>query len=242
MEANGVNHTADRGGAKAVRTAEPRTAAIVYLVDPDSSARSAMTDALTGEGFHVRSWQAANAFLEEHDPAEPACLVAEVMLPGIDGLQLLSILAQRNPLLPVLLMTANAEVSAAVQAMRAGAVTFLQKPVGITELVQAIHDGLEDNGVLRRQWESCTAFRSRLRALTRRERQVLELVVIGKMNKQIAAQLGAAEKTIKVHRGRVMEKLEVRSVAELVVNTLQVRSTYEADFSCGSPRPLPANC
>jgi FixJ family two-component response regulator len=205
-----------------------QTTSTVYLVDPDASARSAMTEALTCEGFHVRSWAAANAFLEEYDPAEPACLVAEVMLPGIDGLQLQSILAQRDRLLPVVLMTANAEVSGAVQAMRAGAVTFLQKPVGMTELVSAIREGLQRNGVLRRQSDSSAVFRSRLGALTRRELEVLELVVVGKMNKQIAAQLGAAEKTIKVHRGRVMEKLAVRSVAELVVNTLQARSAVPA--------------
>ena len=109
--------------------------------------------------------------------------------------------------------------------MRAGAITLLQKPVRLAELMDAIREGMQRNCLLRQQFASCAAAQSRLTALTPRERQVLELVVVGKLNKQIATQLGAAEKTIKVHRGRVMEKMEVRSVAELVFLTVQARSS-----------------
>jgi len=204
---------------------DTQTSATVYLVDNDASSRSAMTLALVAEGFHVKCWATADAFLAEYDPKEPACLVSEVMLPGTDGLQLQSILAQSDRSLPIIFITGNAHVRMSVQAMRAGAITLLQKPVCLAELMDAIREGLERNYILRQQIASSAAAQSRLTALTPRERQVLELVIVGKLNKQIATQLGAAEKTIKVHRGRVMDKMEVRSVAELVLLTVQARAS-----------------
>jgi FixJ family two-component response regulator len=195
---------------------QTKEAATVHVVDDDAMLRGALGRALAVEGFHVRCWATADAFLAEYDPGQPGCLVTDVAMPGTDGLRLQSVLAQRDRALPVILMSGNADVRMSVQAMRAGAVTLLQKPVRLTELVQAITEGLQRNRVLRQQAESSLAAQSRLTALTPRERQVLDLVLVGKLNKQIAAQLGAAEKTIKVHRGRVMQKMKVRSVAELV--------------------------
>jgi FixJ family two-component response regulator len=127
--------------------------------------------------------------------------------------------------LPIVFITGNANVRMSVQAMRGGAVTFLPKPVRLSELAAAVREGLERDQGLRQRRATRVAVQTRLAALTARERQVFELVVAGKMNKQIAAQLGAAEKTVKVHRGRVMFKMRVRSVAELVTLATQARET-----------------
>jgi len=194
-----------------------KTTTTVYLVANNPTERNATTRALMAEGFHIKTWSTADAFVAEYDPAEPGCLVSDIALPGTDGLQLQNILAQSNRSMPIIFIVAGPHVGAAVKAMRSGAVTVLQEPVPMTELVAAINEGLERDHIQRQQAAASDIARSRLTALTRRERQVLELVVVGKMNKQIADQLGAAEKTIKVHRGRVMEKMAARSVAELVV-------------------------
>lgn len=201
------------------------TNSTVYLVDDDPSVRNALTRALTAEGFHVVSWASADAFLAEYDPEKPGCLVADVTMPGTDGLQLQALLTASDRSLPIVFITGNANVRMSVQAMRAGAVTFLPKPVRLAELAGAVREGLERDQSLRQRRATRTAIQSRLAALTARERQVFDLVVAGKMNKQIAAQLGAAEKTVKVHRGRVMFKMRVRSVAELVTLASQARES-----------------
>ena len=205
--------------------------ATVYLVDDDASIRAAMTRALTVEGFNVRTWATAEAFIAEYDPREFGCLVSDVSMPGIDGLQLQERLSRIDRSLPIVFISGNGHVRMSVQAMRAGAVTFLEKPARITELVEAIDEGLARAERLRQQIAANASLEERLASLTRRERQVLQLVITGKMNKQIAAQLGAAEKTIKVHRGRVMDKMHVRSVAELVAMIAR-RETLE------EPMPL----
>jgi len=195
----------------------------VFLVDDDASVRSALTRALTAEGFHVLSWASADAFLADYDPEKPGCLVADVAMPGTDGLQLQSLLSVSDHALPIVFITGNATVRMSVQAMRAGAVTFLPKPVRLSELAAAVREALERDRATRQKHTARAAIQARLAALTARERQVFDLVVAGKMNKQIAAQLGAAEKTVKVHRGRVMFKMRVRSVAELVTLASQAR-------------------
>ena len=205
------------------------TTPTVFLVDEDASVRSALTRALTAEGFHVLSWASADAFLAEYDPEKPGCLVADVAMPGTDGLQLQALLSASDHALPIVFITGNATVRMSVQAMRAGAVTFLPKPVRLSELAAAVREALERDRVTRQKHAARAAINARLAALTARERQVFDLVVAGKMNKQIAAQLGAAEKTVKVHRGRVMFKMRVRSVAELVTLASQARE---------APRPL----
>jgi FixJ family two-component response regulator len=205
------------------------TTPTVFLVDDDASVRSALTRALTAEGFHVLSWASADAFLADYDPEKPGCLVADVAMPGTDGLQLQALLSASDHALPIVFITGNATVRMSVQAMRAGAVTFLPKPVRLSELASAVREALERDRSTRQRYSARAAIQSRLSALTARERQVFDLVVAGKMNKQIAAQLGAAEKTVKVHRGRVMFKMRVRSVAELVTLAAQARE---------APRPL----
>ena len=195
----------------------------VFLVDDDASVRSALTRALNAEGFHVLSWASADAFLADYDPEKPGCLVADVAMPGTDGLQLQTMLSSGEHSLPIVFITGNGNVRMSVQAMRAGAVTFLPKPVRLAELAAAVREALERDRLTRQKHAARNAIQSRLAALTARERQVFDLVVAGKMNKQIAAQLGAAEKTVKVHRGRVMFKMRVRSVAELVTLATQAR-------------------
>jgi FixJ family two-component response regulator len=173
------------------------------------------------EGFCTRAWQSADEFLDEHDPDAPGCLVTDVAMPGRSGLELQAELAARGCSRPIVFVTAHGSIPMSVRAMRAGAVTFLPKPVRLTDLVEAVREAFEKDRASREDRASRADVRARLTALTPREREVLELVVAGKMNKQIAAQLGAAEKTIKVHRGRVMSKMHVRSVAELVTLTSQ---------------------
>jgi FixJ family two-component response regulator len=198
---------------------------IVFLVDDDSSIRNALRRGLAAEGFAVRSFESADAFLAAHDPATPGCLVADVAMPGMSGLELQTVLAARGCARPVIFVTARGSIPMSVQAMRAGAVTFLAKPVRLVDLVAAIREAFEKDRRCRAELVARSVVEARLTALTLREREVLELIVLGRLNKQIAAELGAAEKTIKVHRGRVMQKLQVRSVAELV--TLTSRFTHQ---------------
>jgi FixJ family two-component response regulator len=207
-------------------TAQP----VVYLVDDDAAVRTALRRGLVAEGFSVRVFESADAFLAAHDPCQPGCLVADVAMPGMSGLELQSLLASRGSSRPIIFATARGSIPMSVQAMRAGAVTFLPKPVRLGELVAAVREALERDRRDRDEQDATADVESRLTALTFREREVLDLIVTGKLNKQIAAELGAAEKTIKVHRGRVMAKLHVRSVAELVTLTARV-ARHASDLS-----------
>lgn len=194
----------------------------VFLVDDDATVRAALRRGLVAEGFTVRLFESADAFLAGDDPGLPGCLIADVAMPGMSGLELQSLLAARGYSRPIIFITGKGSIPMSVQAMRAGAVTFLPKPVRLGELSAAVREAFERDHRRREEQAERTAVESRLKALTGREREVLELIVVGKLNKQIAAELGAAEKTIKVHRGRVMAKLNVRSVAELVNLTARV--------------------
>jgi FixJ family two-component response regulator len=205
----------------------------VFLVDDDASIRVALRRGLTAEGFQVRTYDSADAFLAEHDPQMPGCLIADVALPGMSGLELQSHLATRGCARPIIFVTGKGSIPMSVQAMRAGAVTFLPKPVRLVELVTAVREAFERDRRCRDEEAERSEVESRLQALTTREREVLELIVVGKLNKQIAAELGAAEKTIKVHRGRVMAKLNVRSVAELVTLTSRAARRPEAGRPAG---------
>jgi FixJ family two-component response regulator len=194
----------------------------VFLVDDDAAVRTALRRALAAAGFAVRSYETADAFLVAHDPSLPGCLVADVAMPGMSGLELQAVLSARGHARPMIFVTAKGSIPMSVQAMKAGAVTFLPKPVRLGELVAAVREAFELDLRRRAVQAERSDIESRLMALTSREREVLELIVVGKLNKQIAAELGAAEKTVKVHRGRVMAKLHVRSVAELVTLTSRI--------------------
>ncbi len=187
----------------------------VLLVDDDASVVSELSRGLTAEGFVVRSWTDAVTFLREHDPAVPGCLITDVAMPSLNGLELQRELRSSGCLRPIVFVTGRGDIPMSVQAMRAGAVTILPKPVHLADLVAAVREAIDKDAAIRESCKRRAAIDLRLNALTPREREVLTHVVNGKMNKQIAASLGAAEKTVKVHRGRVMRKMHAESLLDL---------------------------
>lgn len=189
---------------------------VVFLLDDDRAVVAGLTRLLRLRGFSVQTFTSAAAFLHEHDPTLPGCLVCDVRMPGMTGLELQRALAERGCPRAMLFITGYGDIRASVQAMKAGAVTFLPKPVRGEELLAAVEEAIAKDGAARLQYQEQEQLSQRLATLTAREKQVLELVARGRLNKQIAAELGAAEKTIKVHRGRLMEKMRVKSVAGLV--------------------------
>jgi FixJ family two-component response regulator len=201
----------------------------VFLVDDDAQIVRALSRGLAAEGFSVRSWTDALTFLREHDPAAPGCLVTDVAMPSLSGLELQTELVSSGCMRPIVFITGKGDIPMSVQAMRAGAVTFLPKPVRLADLAAAVREAIDRDVAIRESCKRRATIDLRLNALTPREREVLTHVVNGKMNKQIAASLGAAEKTVKVHRGRVMRKMHVRSVAELVLITSQLAGTASGD-------------
>jgi FixJ family two-component response regulator len=195
----------------------------VFLVDDDASVVSALSRGLAANGFNVRSWTDAVTFLREHDPTVPGCLITDVAMPTLSGLELQSELSDSGCTRPIVFITGRGDIPMSVRAMRAGAVTFLPKPVALADLAAAAREAIAKDAALRESCKRRATIDGRLMgSLLVREREVLMHVVNGKMNKQIAASLGAAEKTVKVHRGRLMRKMHVRSVAELVLITAQL--------------------
>ena len=190
--------------------------AILYVVDDDDAVRAALGRLLSAGGYRVAAFQSAETFLAQHDPHAHGCIVLDVAMPGLDGLALQQLLAERGSHMPVIFLTGRADVPMTVRAMKRGAFDFLTKPVDGDELFPAVARALERDLALRRADAARAATESRLSTLTAREREVLTHVMAGRLNKQIAADLGTAEKTVKVHRARGMEKMHVRSVAELV--------------------------
>jgi FixJ family two-component response regulator len=189
---------------------------VVFLLDDDRSIVEALGRVLRAEGFPVRTWTSALEFLEEHEPDVPGCLVADVLMPHLSGLELQRALQDCGSHRPIVFITGQGDIPMSVRAMKAGAVTFLSKPVARIELLAAVREAIEKDAAFREASHERIAIQSRVESLTPRELQVLHLVTRGLLNKQIAAQLGAAEKTIKVHRARVMQKMQVRSAAALV--------------------------
>jgi FixJ family two-component response regulator len=196
--------------------ASDRPLAHVHVVDDDASVRSAIVRLLGSEQFEATAHPSAESFLAASDPQQHGCLILDVALPGLDGLALQQALAERGSHMPIIFLTGRADVPMCAQAMKFGAFDFLTKPVDDTVLLAAIENALAKDLLLRRACQQCEATESLLATLTPREREVLTHVMAGRLNKQIAADLGTAEKTVKVHRARGMEKMQVRSVAELV--------------------------
>jgi FixJ family two-component response regulator len=188
----------------------------VYVVDDDPEVLKAIERLLESVGLPVATFQSSEQFLERHDRDAPGCLVLDLALPGLTGLQLQRSLEQRGSLLPIVFLTGRGDIATSVQAMKHGAADFLTKPVGGAELIAAIHEALAKDQAQRRTRGEQARVAKCLAALTERERQVLEQIVAGKLNKQIATDLGTAEKTIKFHRANLMRKMGVRVVAELV--------------------------
>jgi len=187
-----------------------------YLVDDDPGVLKALARMLRIAGYDSRQFSSPRDFLREHDPSIPGCAILDLTMPELDGLQLQRCLADDSIDRPIIFLTGNGDIPSTVQAMKAGAIDFLTKPVRREQLLAAIARAEEKDAAARRMRDRRRSVESKLGRLTMREREVLEHVIAGKLNKQIAAILGTAEKTVKVHRGRMMAKLGVRSVAELV--------------------------
>jgi len=189
---------------------------LVFVVDDDRSMRVAVERLLRSSGLEVESFESARTFLER-EPADVACcLVLDVQMPELTGLDLQQALRRSDADIPIVFITGHGDVPTSVRAMKSGAEDFLQKPFKDQELLDAVHRALERDRGARAERTELAELGERLDSLTPREREVFELVVKGLLNKQIAFELGAAEKTIKVHRGRVMKKMHADSLAHLV--------------------------
>jgi len=189
---------------------------VIHVVDDDESLRTAVMRLLHAAGYEVRSHASVGEFLLARQPDTPGCLVLDVQMPGPSGLDLQEAFCQRHDALPIIFLTGHGDIPTSVRAMKAGAVDFLTKPVERPVLLKAVRDALARDEQGRKDREREGTLRARLEALTPRERAVFTLVTAGKANKQIAAELGTSERTVKAHRAQVMEKLRVTSLAELV--------------------------
>lgn len=188
----------------------------VFVVDDDISMREALNNFLRSSGFEVRVFESAQDFLEHERPECPCCLVLDMRMPGMTGTELQQHLGVLSDGIPIIFITAHADVSIAVRAIKAGAIELLPKPFDDSVLLKAVKNGLEIDEKSRQSHARLQFLRSRFDLLTKREREVLEFVVEGLMNKQIAAKQGTAEVTTKVHRHNVMQKLEVRTLPDLI--------------------------
>lgn len=188
----------------------------VFILDDDASFVAALGRLLNSEGFHTRSWTSARTFLAEHDPEAPGCLLTDLVMPEMSGLELQCALKAAGCIRPIVFITGEGDMTTAVTGMRAGAVSFLPKPVRSIDLVAALREGLEKDAELRASQGRRRRVMKLVDSLTPREREVLELIAQGLLTKQIAARLGTAERTIRVHRDRLMHKMQVRSATSLL--------------------------
>ena len=190
--------------------------AVVFIVDDDPSMRASLADLVGSVGLEAHAFASPREFLESKRPDAAACLVLDVRLPGMSGLTFQKELAAVGIALPIIFITGHGDIPMSVRAMKAGAVEFLTKPFHDQDLLDAIHTAIERDRERRREALLVTQLRERFTRLTERERQIMTLVVLGKANKEIAAELSLSEMTVKAHRGQVMRKMEAESVPDLV--------------------------
>jgi FixJ family two-component response regulator len=195
----------------------------VFVVDDDPGVLDSLAFLLRSVGLEAATYASANEFLSEYDPEKPGCLVLDVRMPGMSGLELQERLEARGSTLPIIFLTAHGDVPMAVKAVKAGAVDFIQKPFRDQELIDKIQDALEENERLRKEVCQHDEILARMATLTPREKEVMDLVVDGKANKVIAHQLGLSQRTVEIHRARVMEKMGAGSVAQLVRMAMHTR-------------------
>ena len=192
------------------------TGGLVFIVDDDASMRESLKNLIRSVGLRVEPFASAQEFLRSKRPDVPGCLVLDVRLQGVSGLDLQKRMADSDIEMPIIFISGHGDIPMTVQAMKAGAVEFLTKPFRDQDLLDAVQHALERDRAAREQREEMQKLRRRFESLTQREREVMGLVVTGLLNKQIAAELGTSETTVKIHRHQVMEKMAANSLAELV--------------------------
>jgi FixJ family two-component response regulator len=190
--------------------------ATVYIVDDDALLCRALARVLREHGWQTAAYASAEDFLRQRDAKVHGCLVLDVSLPGLDGLALQRRLAQDDPALPIVFLTGHGDIPMSVQAVKAGAVDFLTKPVSAESLLAAVRAGVAQDALARRSLSETVALRERFAGLTQREREVLAALAAGKLNKQIAGDMNVVEQTVKFHRARIMERMQAHTVAELM--------------------------
>jgi len=202
-------------------------APVVFVVDDDPSVRSSLKFLMSSVGLQVESFDSADALLQRKLPDAPSCLVLDVRLRGLSGLDFQRELAARNCHMPIIFITGHGDIPMSVRAMKAGAIEFLTKPFRDQDLLDAVRIALAKDRERRERKKEVSDLKERFNSLTPREQEVISMVVSGMLNKQIADQLGTAENTVKVHRSRAMEKMQAQSVAELVKMLGKLESSVE---------------
>ena len=210
----------------AAMSARDELLSVVVVIDDDQSVREALSTLFRSVGLQVKAYASAGEFLEGKLPDVPSCMVLDVRLPGLSGLDFQAELAKANMQIPIVFMTGYGDIPMTVRAMKAGAVEFLQKPFRDQDMLDAVQTGLEQSRARRKLTSDTAQVRASFDTLTVREREIMSLVTSGLMNKQIAGEVGISEVTVKLHRGNVMRKMGARSLADLVrmADTIGLRS------------------
>lgn len=195
----------------------------VYIIDDDAGVRTALATLLETVGLRAVAYETARLFLADYQPTEAGCVLVDVRLPGMSGLELQALLPGRDIDLPVIMISGHADVASAVRAMKAGAVDFLQKPINSQTLIETVQRAIHDSLINAAAHSHSERARAMLTSLSARERDVLEGIVAGEPNKRIAARLRIAEKTVEAHRARLMAKMEVKNVVELLKTVMAAR-------------------